>query len=395
MAWLLPSLFVLLLHFCAGQVEDADPSGSCASVGTDGMCSDNDRTELVQDTRAKISPAKRHANAARASGDGLNQEIAEDIEDNEAVRHAAQRLWHEGSKGSIAWEAKSAEPCQLVGDLTYEDRTLTFSIKAGEAILTEADGTVLFATNVDTNGGQGAVTVENETFTLDSSGALLHLGKHHRHFHMVNNETALNRIKSADSHTLEASLRRWDASMNTYLNDQYDNSFLELLVALAVQNVTAKHYTCLFSLHAMSGVTKDQSQVIDADTASDWSLITMSNEVLDAAEVDETAAQLHEESLLAADEKEHSAQGWPWSRRRRGRCPYNHCGNDKFGRCGDGAGVGCIWIWCWNCDCNWGCEQHDNKCHCTSGGCPWHDFALHWLVIPGLSCSRCSHDGCR
>jgi len=63
MALLLPSLFVLLLHFCSGQVEDADVSGSCESVGADGMCAGKtDRVELFQHAKVdRLSSLKEAA----------------------------------------------------------------------------------------------------------------------------------------------------------------------------------------------------------------------------------------------------------------------------------------------------------------------------------------------
>lgn len=305
---------------------------------------------------------------------------------NRAVEHKQAALVSDGSNGDIEWSAgsPSMEPCRLAGTLKYEDMVMKFDINDKEILFEEQDGTVPFAA-AKKDGRSTAVTVEGESFLqhTDAQGkkSLIHLGSHHEHYHKLTSDSIAGAILAADVESLNASMKLFRAKEEELYQDKYDNAILELGTALASRKVSAVTHKCMFNLFDIYTKMQKKSKVIDEET----------NKEMAKAEIRDD----EEDALISVNSNVSKAAGWGRRRRRENRCPYNHCGNSKFGRCGDGWGLGCIWIFCLNCDCNQGCENHDAKCHCK-GGCPVEDYGL--IDLLKNRCNQCTSSkakGCR
>jgi len=320
---------------------------------------------------------------------------AEDAEDAEDADDEDDTYYLQPAKGTVTLESLSASPCKVAGDLKYNGMQLSFDFHDKGMSLAEEDGTVIFFAVEEKGTDSIAVTIENENFVnqknADGTVSLLHMGTHQEHFHKHDAESIKSAVLAANAEQLQASHTLWAAKEKELYKDKYDNAVLELLPAIATHNISGISHNCVLNLRALYNKIQEKSEVVDEETKGEVSKVTTSPKEDDDLQ----------ESLMSTDSDAESGRRrrrrrrW-WSSRRRSRrrhrCPYNHCGNSQFGRCGDGYGFGCIWVWCYNCDCNLCCETHDHKCHCTSGGCPLHNYGIVSLFG---GCRKCRHQGCR
>lgn len=328
--------------------------------------------------QAAADPVEEDDVGGEAAADPAEDDGLDDVDPpSSAVQHKQDALVHSGSNGNIQWnpDGKSMEPCRLAGTLNYEDMVMKFDISNTGILFEEEDGTVPFAAEKK-DGSSTAVTVEGESFLqhTDARGrkSLIHLGSHHEHFHKVTSSSIAGAILLATNEKLNASIKLFRAKEQEMYQDKYDNAILELGTALAAQKISAVTHKCMFNLFNIYTKMQKNSKVVDEKTTEEMAKVEIRDD--------------DSESLIAATSNVSKGHA-QWGRRRRHRCPYNHCGNSKFGRCGDGWGLGCIWFFCMNCDCNRGCENHDDKCHCGTG-CPVEDYGLIDLLTN--RCSKCS-----
>jgi len=305
------------------------------------------------------------------SDDNTNHTFSQFSQASPEVQKKITELQNAGAKGHITWTKLSTAPCELAGKLTYKDMELTFDLHDLGMTMIEADGTVVYA--METRGENSVVaTVEGETFiqkTNISNGTdallMLHVGQHHDQFHKHDMASISDLLENAEAEHLDMSNEMFKKQETKLMNDKYDNAILEMFPALAAQSINAVSHTCMFNMYGLFKQVKAKSEVIDEETAEEMEKVTVRD--VDPAGGGASLQQTN----------------WWWSRRRQGkRCPYNRCGNRHFGRCGDGGGMACIWIICWNCDCNYGCEAHDDICHCHGS---WGEHQCHPTLVPLLT----------